>query len=64
MRTDLQRRIKALEEPRLDFVEVARSVVPEWLLEEWIAQGQECDPLNRGSVLRAIRGTDRGFTGT
>src|SRR5436309_2316767 len=54
MKFGLVRRVKALEQRVLSPCQVARALVPEWLLADWRAQGLEFDISDNASVLRAI----------
>ena len=54
MKTILLRRIEALEQQVPDPRQACKSIVPEWLVEAWLAEGLQFDPRNYDSVRRAV----------
>jgi hypothetical protein len=48
------RRIELLEQRMPDPEKPRKSLVPEWLLEEWIQQGLQIDATDDEAVLRAV----------
>ena len=36
-------------------VERRKSLVPEWLMQDWLAEGLEFDPTDKASLLRAVK---------
>jgi hypothetical protein len=54
MKTTLLRRIEVLEQQVPDPRQPAKSIVPEWLLDAWQAQGLQFDRTNNDSIRRAF----------
>jgi hypothetical protein len=54
MKTALLRRIEVLEQQVPDPRKPAKSIVPEWLLDEWQARGLQFDATDDDSVRRAF----------
>ena len=55
MNAGLLRRIKNLEGRTPESSAPRRSIVPEWLLREWLGQALQFDPLDDSSVMAALR---------
>ena len=60
MRAGLWRRLRSLQKQASNAVVVRRSLAPEWLLEEWRAQGLAFDSSDDNSIRRAIRMANLG----